>query len=182
MVKTYPVPCSKEEMDKLLSASGEDDFCYMFFYVAKTTGRRLGEYYDVKFQDVDLEKGIMMTKVLKRRKRVEKEAILNDEAVRLIKQYSIRNKLNLNDYLFRKLGMRQIQNKVKVYSKKAGIIHNVSFHNFRHYFITELKRKGYSYDEIAKLTGHSSIETIACYDHVIASDLKEQVKGDINDL
>ena len=28
MVKSYPIPCSKEEMNKIIDASMEDDFCY----------------------------------------------------------------------------------------------------------------------------------------------------------
>ena len=59
-------------MVKLLEAAMQDEFWFMFFSVAKKTGRRLGEYYDVKVKDIDFERKIMMTKVLKRRRKVEK--------------------------------------------------------------------------------------------------------------
>jgi hypothetical protein len=36
-----------------------------------------------------------------------------------------------------------------------------------------LVRQGWSYDKIAKLTGHSSVGTLAAYDHSVASDIKE---------
>lgn len=182
MPKTIPTPCTKEEMDKLLEVSMENDFCYLLFNVAKKTGRRLGEYYDVKVKDIDYDRGVMMTKVLKRRARIEKEAILDDELMRLIKRYVAQEKLKLDDYLFRKVSYRQIQNRVSYYGKKAGINHNVSFHNFRHYFITELFKKGWTYDKIAKLTGHSSVGTLAVYDHSVASDLAEETRRDIKDL
>lgn len=182
MPKTIPVPCTKEEMNKIIEATIDDDFFYMLFKVARKTGRRLGEYFDVKVKDVDFDRKIMMTKVLKRRARVEKEALLDDELIYLIKRYIQRNKLKLEDYLFRKVGYRQIQNKIVFYAKKAGIEHKVSFHNFRHYFVTELFKMGWTYDKIAKLTGHSSVGTLVLYDHTVASDIAEQARRDIKDI
>lgn len=172
-MKTFPVPCTKEEINRIIEASIGDDFCYMLFMVARTTGRRLGEYVKVKVKDVDFEKNIMRTWVLKRRVPVQKEAILSDQVKMIIKSYVIKNKLDLEDFLFTKISYRQIQNKIKSYSKKANVDHNVSFHNFRHYFITELVRQGWSYDKIAKLTGHSSVGTLVHYDHAVASDIKD---------
>jgi integrase/recombinase XerD len=182
MPKTEPIPCTKEEMDSLINATVGDDFFFMFFKVAKKTGRRLGEYYDVQVKDVDYERMIMMTKVLKRRQRISKEAVLDNELINLIKGYVLKNKLKLDDYLFRKVGYRQIQNRVNSYAKKAGIKHKVSFHNFRHYFVTELFKKGWTYDKIAKLTGHSSIGTLATYDHTVASDVASKARQDIMDI
>jgi len=184
MVKTNPIPCSKEEIDRIIECAmiNSDDFAVMLFNVAKKTGRRLGEYYEVKVSDIDFERKIMMTKVLKRRKKIEKEALLDNELVHLIKSYIVKNHLKLDDYLFRKVSYRQIQNKVKFYARKAKIPHNVTFHNFRHYFVTELFKKGLTYDKIAKLTGHSSVGTLAAYDHSVASDIVDEVRKDIEEL
>jgi len=182
MPKTEPIPCTREEMDKILEASMEDEFFYMLFKVARKTGRRLGEYYDVQVKDVDFDRKVMMTKVLKRRKKVMKEAILDDELIYLIKSHIQRNKMKLDDYLFRKVGYRQIQNRIVSYAKKAGVPHKVSFHNFRHYFVTELFKKGWTYDKVAKLTGHSSAGTLATYDHTVASDLGDKAREDIKDI
>jgi len=182
MAKQTPIPCTKEEMDSLIRASIEDEFYYLIFKVASKTGRRLGEYYDVQVKDVDLDRGVMMTKVLKRKKKVYKEAILDYELVNLIRRYIQKEKLKLDDYLFRKYSYRSIQRAVDRYSKKANIPHNVSFHNFRHYFITELFKKGWDYSQIAKLTGHGSIGTLVGYDSSVASDLKEKALEDIKDL
>lgn len=182
MPKKEPIPCTKEEMDALIEASIDDEFFYMLFKVARKTGRRLGEYYEVKVKDLDFDRKVMMTQVLKRRKKVEKEAILDDELIYLIKTYIRKNNLKLDDYLFRKVGYRQIQNRVASYARKAGIQHAVSFHNFRHYFVTQLFKKGWTYDKIAKLTGHSSVGTLANYDHTVASDLGEKAREDIKDI
>ena len=182
MPKTEPIPCTREEMDSIISATVGDEFFFMLFRVARKTGRRLGEYYDVKVKDIDYDRGVMMTKVLKRRQKIMKEAILDDDLMNLIKSYVLRNKLKLEDYLFRKVGYRQIQNKIVYYAKKAEVNHKVSFHNFRHYFVTELFKKGWTYDKIAKLTGHSSVGTLATYDHTVASDVADKARADIIDI
>ena len=182
MPKAAPIPCTREEMDLIIKEAMDDDFFFMLFKVARKTGRRLGEYYDVQVKDVDFERRIMMTKVLKRRQKVMKEAVLDDELIYLIKTYIQRHKLKLEDYLFRKVGYRQIQNRIVSYAKKSGIKHKVSFHNFRHYFVTELFKKGWTYDKIAKLTGHSSVGTLATYDHTVASDVADKARADIMDI
>jgi len=219
MPKTEVIPCTKEEIDRILDASMGNDFFYMLFMVAKTTGRRLGELYgnqekiivrEERYKDrlgnikvKEIKKGtgkysggvqvkdiilrdngtkIMMTQVLKKRRRAEKEAVLTDEVYRLIKTYISKHRLSLDDYLFRKVGYRQIQNKIIHYSKKAKIQHKVVFHNFRHYLITELIRKGWSYDKIAKVTGHTTIGVISVYDHVVASDIRDDILNDLKDI
>jgi len=182
MVKTYPIPCNKEEIDKILEAASDNEFYYTLFMTAKTTGRRLGEYYSIKVKDIDFDKKIMVTLVLKRKAYVQKEAILTDEIARLLKQYILRNHLKLEDYVFRKVSMRMIQHAISSYAEKAGIPHRVSFHNFRHYFVTELVRKGWPYDKIAKLTGHSSVSTLVHYDHAVASDIKEDALEALKDM
>ena len=104
-MKENIVPCTREEMDKIIEATIGDDFFYMLFKVARKTGRRLGEYYDVKVRDVDFDRKVMMTKVLKRRQRVMKEAILDDELIMLIKSYIQRNRLACNS-LFSALSLQ----------------------------------------------------------------------------
>jgi len=188
MVKAAPIPCTKEEMNSIIAAAKEDRYAYLLFKVARKTGRRLGEYYDIQVKDFNAEKKIMLTKVLKRKKRILKEAVLNDELVFMIESHIRDCGLQLDDYIFRwqkkdkKISMRQIQNKVKTYSKLAEVPHNVSFHNFRHYFVTELFKLGWSYEKISKLTGHSSIGTLVIYDHSVASDIADDARDAIRDI
>ncbi len=181
-MKKPPVPCTKEEINDLLNAAVDNDFFYLLFNLAKKTGRRLGEYYEVQVKDIDFERKVMMTKVLKRRQRVFKEAILDDDLVYLLKRYIQRYQLKLEDYLFKEYSYRHIQNRTTFYAKKAGIPHNVSFHNFRHYFVTALFKIGWTYDKISKLTGHTSVGTLSIYDHTVASDIREDAVLAIKDI
>ena len=136
----------------------------------------------VKVKDINFNEGLMKIWILKRRKLVQDETILPKELIQVLKHYVAKNKLKQEDYLFRKLSYRGIQQAVKKYSKKAGINHNVSFHNFRHYFVTELKRKGWANDEIRKLTGHKSSQVLSIYDHVVARDIKDKALEDLKDI
>jgi len=219
MPKQQIIPLSKEEIDKILEVSLENDFYYMIFLTAKTTGRRLGELWGtqkmqeinrkiigkkieidengneialartrkilkripkeyiggVQVKDIDFQNGMMKVWVLKRRKLQQDETILPPETVQVIKHYLIKvKKLNSPDYfVFREKDYRTIQMAIKSYAKKAGIEKNVCFHNFRHYFITELKKQGWTNDTISKLTGHKTPSSLTIYDHVIAKDIKE---------
>jgi len=177
-----PVPCTPEEMSALILASAENEYIHTLFMLAKTTGRRISEYYEVKVKDIDFEKGILMTQVLKRKRHIEKEAILMPEVSVLLRRWILKNKFKLDDYIFKKRTKRQIQNLVIKYSKDAKIPHKVTFHNFRHYFVTQLFRKGWSYDKIAKLTGHSTPATLVHYDHSVASDIKEDALKALRDI
>ncbi len=149
--------------------------------IYKKTGKWL---YGVKVKDVDLDKGTMKVWVLKRRVYIQDETILTPEAIRMIRIYTKKNRLRLEDHLFRKerRSLRQIQNMIKNYSKKAKINHIVVLHNFRHYFITELRRKGWTSEDIKILTGHKSVTSLTSYEHIVADDMKERVLKDVKDL
>jgi len=224
-MKSPIIPLTKEEMDKLIEASLENDFYHMFFLVAKTTGRRIGElhgsqkkeiigrkkigtkveYIDgkeialdktriiyrkvpgqweggVQVKDIDFENGLMKIWVLKRRKLTQDESVLTKEVLQAIKHYILKNKLKPEDYLFKEKSYRGLQEAVMSFAKKAGINHKVSVHNFRHYLVTELKRKNWTNDKIMKLTGHKSIASLSTYDHVLAGDIKEDALRDLKEI
>jgi len=147
--------------------------------VYKKTGKWI---YGVKVKDIDLDKGTMKVWVLKRRKYIQDETILTPEIIRLMKSYISKNRIKLEDYLFRKGSIRNLQYKIKKYSEKAGITHPVVLHNFRHYFITELRRKGWTSEDIKVLTGHKSVSSLSTYEHIVADDMKGKILEDLKDL
>ena len=120
--------------------------------------------------------------VLKRREYLQDESVLLPEIATMIKHYILKNKLKQDDYVFRKHTVKTIQNRLKTFAKQAGIKHLVTPHNFRHYLVTELIRKGYSRDKVAKVTGHKAVQTLAIYDHVLASDLKVELNKDLREI
>jgi len=174
MVKTKPIPCSKEEMNALIEASSDDEFYHMLFVTAKLTGRRLGEYYNTKVSAFDRERKILNMPVFKRKREGTREAILTDEVAKLIYTYILRHRLKDEDYLFREKSYRSIQHAATKYAKKAGFKNHFSFHGFRHYFVTEFIKAGWAYDKISKLTGHSSPNTLVHYDHASSAFVRDE--------
>jgi len=140
--------------------------------------------FGVKRKDINFEKGVMKVWVLKRREYIQDETILSPELVRLLSKHISKNKIREEDNVFRNQGisLRQLQNRLKKYAKKAGINKNIKIHTFRHYFITELKRKGWPDDKIRKLTGHKSTSMIGIYDHIVANDIREDIEEALKDL
>jgi len=221
MLKQSPEPLTKEEMDALITSASGNDFYYMLFNVAKTTGRRIGELYGVEKKELTGEKesgrynkkgepimlkvykytgnyqfgvqvkdiirhddgtSTMRVWVLKRRNYIQDETILTRAVSDLVWKYINRHKLKLEDHLFRGKSYRQIQQATSSFGKRAGLNKRVMFHSFRHYFITHLLKEGWSYNQVAKLTGHKSINSLGSYDHVVARDLKDKALGSLEGL
>lgn len=221
MPKKPPEPLTPEEMDSLVTAASGNDFYFMLFNVAKTTGRRIGELYGVEKKECIGEKessrrkkdgtpvmlkvykytgdyhfgvqvkdiifeedgtATMKVWVLKRRNYVQDETILTKGVATIVRKYINRHKLKLEDYLFRKKSYRQIQSAVKSFAKKGYVKKNVMFHSFRHYFITHYLKKGWSYNQVAKLTGHKSINSLGSYDHVVSRDLRDKALEDMEGI
>lgn len=182
MAKKQIEPCTKEEIDAILNQAAAEDYYYLLFYLAKTTGRRLGEYLKIKVADINFEDKTMKTLVLKRRQMIYKDALLNDNAIVLLKQYIARHNLKLEDYLFGARAKSSIQVAIKRYARLAGIKHNVCFHNFRHYFVTHFLKQGWSYDQVSKLTGHSTPATLLHYDHSVLADVRKQAEIDMRNI
>lgn len=145
-----------------------------------------GKYnYGLKVKDIifqDDGTAIMKTWVLKRRNFVQDETHLPKDLATLLRTFIRKKKLGLDDYLFRSKSYRAIQNAVTSYAKKAAIKKVVAFHSFRHTLITHLLKKGWSYDKIQKVTGHLSTASLATYDHVLSSDIKDKLNEDLEDL
>lgn len=148
----------------------------------------------VLVRDFNFEENVLWVWTLKQGKRIRQNPIpLTPEVSGIIKRFIDRNRLEKNNYLFRKKkrSYRQIQYKIKFYAKKAkvpterirdGVKYSLSVHSLRHYYITEMLRKGLSHSKLIKLTGHTTIKTLGSYDHVLATDLKGEVMDMLKEL
>lgn len=176
MVKQKTVPATPNEVQAVLKVAEGVPFYDMLFYIASKTGRRLGEYMSIQVKDIDWEKNIMICKVNKTRRRdVYRDIQLDEKGAYMLKTFIASHALKMEDYPFQAVSERAVQFAVKKYAKKAGLQKNFTFHNFRHYFVTELLKKGWSYDQIVKVTGHRSITSLAWYDHAVPADLRAKL-------
>lgn len=178
MPKGPTIPCTKEEIDALLNyTQTKDPDAFTLFFLASRTGRRISEYLAIRVCDIDLANKKMRMIVQKRREEWQQETVLNDECVQLLRFYIGTRGLQGDMLLFDFLGKRSIQLTIQKYAKQAGIPHNVTFHNFRHYFITNLLRGGWHPNQVTKLTGHKTYSGIQPYDHVVSDDLREKAEA-----
>ena len=70
------------------------------------------------------------------------------------------------------IGIRGVQIMVKKRAKRAGIDRNITPHQLRHSYATNLLNKGVNIYYLKEFLGHSSLMTTQVYLHVVNSDLK----------
>ena len=163
---------------------------FALFLVLLTTGRRIGEILKILVADVKFNEGVMYTTIEKTRKGtkgltyaqkivmglIEKRPIhLAPEVAEVLKEYIEAWGLKPTDFLFQ-LSARRTQMLVEEWARAVGIYDkNIKPHSFRHYMVTKLRRMGWTYEDIAKVTGHRSIRSLeATYDHTDYWDVADR--------
>ncbi len=134
------------------------------------TGVRVAELTSIECADVD----IAGCRVLVRQGKGGKDrVVLFPAQFRLALQSHLRahpdNKYLFESRLKKRYSERQIQNIVKDYGDAAGI--KMHPHLMRHLCLTFLTRSGLSDSEIQLVSGHSSKESLAVYQHLSLTDV-----------
>lgn len=130
-----------------------------------SSGIRVSELVNIKITDVwwdSREIWIRKGKGLK-----ERYAILTPPCIELLKRYLAIREDNC-PYLFinhrkQKLTRQGIWKILKHYSEKAGLEKNITPHQFRHAFITELFDNGAKSPDVADLAGITNLDTLKGY-------------------
>ena len=147
-----------------------------------STGLRVSELRSLNRDQVDLDRGEFMVRGKGDKPRI---VFLSGRATEAIRDHlSIRqdnfNPLFINqlksDILAdekRRLSSVSVQNVVRKYALKAGIIKKVTPHTLRHSYATELLNNGADIRSVQEMLGHSSITTTQIYTHVSNKKLKE---------
>lgn len=100
---------------------------------------------------------------------------LKDDLIVLLENYIKKQKLGLNDYLFREYSLSYLKKAIKNHTKRAGITKNFSLHGFRAYFITACKRASMQDSDIAKWTGHISPASINAYNRMVPKEIENKI-------
>lgn len=178
-VKLFSIPekgrmriLTEEEEEKLMQVLPEE--IRLIARIILYTGMRRGEFANLEWDDVDLERGFIKitnkahwhTKSKRTRQVPIPDNIVED--LKRLRQISPEKPFRYsNDYLTRKL--RKACEKVE--------IEPVTVHDLRHTFASRLAMKGVSLYTISKLLGHQEISTTQIYAKFLPDSLREVVNG-----
>jgi len=166
-----PLVLSREEINKMVEVTTniKHKLVLMFLYYA---GLRLDEVRNLKWQDIDFNRGIIHIKTAKGGK--ERIVFLHSKLKEMLEIYGA-NKQGLVFISQRggKYNERTIQQIVKNAATKTGIKKKVTPHTLRHSFATHLLEAGADIRYIQQLLGHKSLRTTQIYTHVAGRDIKK---------
>jgi integrase len=154
------------ELERLLEACRESSNPYLYtaFTLALSTGTRQAETMGLTWDDVDLNRGII---ILRNTKNGERRRVpLVGKAQELIKAHPQRNDTPL---LFpskvKKDKPMDLRSPWETALKRAGI-ENFHWHDIRHTTASYLAMNGASMAEIAEVLGHKTLQMVKRYSHL----------------
>ncbi len=165
-----------EELQRLGQALDEelrehgDIFAVAAIRLLILTGARLGEITSLRWEYVDLDRGLLL---LPDSKTGKKAIVLNAAARQVLEELP---RLHGNPHVI--CGHKEGQPLVNLHKpwgrirKRAGI-EDVRIHDLRHTFASLAARQGGSLPRIGALLGHSQMQTTQRYAHLIVDDVRQ---------
>ncbi len=176
---------SDVERDALLEACKDAPYPYTYLIVvlAISTGMRKGEILNIRWSDVDLERGQI---VLHETKNKERRVVpLTGRALALVLEHRKIRRID-TDMLFpsqRGDKAYEIKRSWEGALKRAGI-ENFRFHDLRHSAASYLAMNGASLAEIAEVLGHKTLAMVKRYAHMsdahtssVVASMNERIFG-----
>lgn len=169
---------SDEEVKRLVDVLTTDlalGASYLLLYLL-STGARLNEAMQAKWDQVDLEKGIWRIPATNSKSKKTRSVPLNDSAIWVLGQLWTQGK---HEYLF----VNEATNKPWVtitrawyrLRAKAGI-ENLRVHDLRHSFASFLVNGGRSLYEVQQILGHSDPKVTMRYAHLSTKALQDAAR------
>jgi len=147
-----------------------------------SAGLRRSELLNLKWQDIDLNRGLIILKNAKGNK--DRIVPLASNIVPLLERYW--GNRELSGYMFRgpdggKYGSTSIHKIFQRAKSKAGIDIKCGVHVLRHSYATHLHERGVDIRVIQELPGHKSTRTTEIYTHVSSKTI-QNIKSPFDDL
>ncbi|WNF35217.1 tyrosine-type recombinase/integrase [Bacillaceae bacterium IKA-2] len=150
----------------------------LLFIILITTGGRISEVLDLKFENINWdEKTALLSKTKNNRNRM---LIFRDELPNAIRFYCKKKHIQENDYLF-SISYNDVRNRLSYYLKMANLPH-VRIHSLRHTFATLMYESNGDISVIKQLLDHSGLSTTKSYIHpnyVINGQMKIKENEDV---
>ena len=182
LVRTAPKSLDKRQADKILREAQKDGSKrnVAILQVLRHTGLRVAELCALRLDDLEL--GERSGRLLVRSGKGSKHRAvpLNNEVRQAIEAYQQVRPTAETDALFigqrgEALQPRSVQEIVAKYARLAGL-YNVTPHTLRHTFGKQVLDAGANLVEVAKLMGHTNLNTTAVYTQPTAEDLEQAVQ------
>ena len=169
-----PIVLNKDEINKMFESTLnlKHRLVLMVLYYS---GIRVNEIVNLKWEDIDFQRGTIHLKTAKGEK--ERIVFFHEKLKGFIEYFNLKKE----GYVFfsnfgKKYDGRSVQLIVKNAARKSGISKKVTPHILRHSFATHLLEAGADIRHIQKLLGHSSLQTTQIYTHVANKDINKLSK------
>jgi integrase/recombinase XerD len=175
---TIPRALTREQVDSVLAQSSAEH--RLAFMLAAFAGLRAGEVRALRWGDVDLKANRLAVRESVCRGITGTPKSGHERIVPLIPElhdalHSLRpanaRALVAKSCRGQAFGENTLRDAFKRAARRAGLGPQWRFHDFRHFFVTELFRRGASARAIQKLAGHADLSTTERYAHVVQADL-----------
>ncbi|MGD0917783.1 MAG: site-specific integrase [Thermodesulfobacteriota bacterium] len=145
------------------------------------TAQRSGKIFGLKWSQIDLKERRITFGESTSTKRVPDEIWINQTLFELLlhlKAGRVFQKV-VGPYVFQKRDgkpYRSLKTTWRTCCERAGV-RDARIHDIRHKALTDMAKKGYSLQQIAKAAGHTQISTTLRYTHLRAEDTKEALES-----
>lgn len=185
MKKSLPDILTKEEQKRLLE---QFNLRYItpqrnraMIKLLLDTGLRLAEMTSLQWKHIDLISGSL--KVVNGKGAKDRVLFINSDLIEELKAWKTRQfkEWGSSDLVFttrtlKSLDGKAVRKTIKTYTKKAEINKDISTHNLRHTFASDLLRANKNIRIVQKALGHSDISTTQIYTHIVDEELEQAMK------
>lgn len=181
--ETIPYLFSKEEIKELLDT--DDVRIKLIILLGLDCGFRASETAHIRICDVDVSKMLITIPNSKRGKtrRVKLSNAVLETLRAYFKQYGDSTNWNKEDYLFKSYSRKYSNSPISVNTihmwfknyikEKSFYSKEISYHDLRHSFATNMLENGCDIFLLKKLLGHSSLTSTSRYIHYTTTDIEE---------
>lgn len=155
---------SSTDVEKILAVATATAEDHLFLLLLARTGRRIGEILEMTASDIDFEGRCIWTNIEKRRDHQRRKMFVDNDTLSKLNGFVASHALVGNDKIFPRC-RRSYQLLPMRYAAKVCPGKYFTCHSFRHHFITYLVSNGWSYEDIARLTGHKCLSSLHPYDY-----------------
>jgi integrase/recombinase XerD len=153
---------------------------FLIIKTLRSTWMRISELLSVRFQDVAFDGSV---KIIGKWKKIRTVFISNEIIERANFYRYVREESNLiSDFIFvshgrssrwKRLSRNSVEEMIRKMNQKLWVRQKLTPHSFRHWFATEVVRKGGNLVDLQHALGHSNLATTSTYLHSDTKRIRE---------